>query len=211
MSLWNRKQNEEGKEVVGSLEGLLAGSDTVKSTPLYPHQAAVPTALSNNPASSSLPRHHAIIRSRELSLVLLPMDPLSIAASAVSLLGFVAKAVTSIAGFSRTARDANDDLDALIKELLLLRSLLEELARDFAASQRGFSVPDGLLRQVHTNISGCSMVVEQVVELVEKYQKDSAWTKSKWVLFGQGDVRKLKISVEAYKSAISIGMLIISK
>jgi len=56
------------------------------------------------------------------------MDPLSIAAACVGLVSSITKASLSITIFIRQVRDAARDMDAVSRELLSLKAVLETLS-----------------------------------------------------------------------------------
>jgi hypothetical protein len=138
------------------------------------------------------------------------MDPLSIAASSFSLAGGIAKASIAIVEFTRDARDAAKDLDAVFKELQALTLVLEPLTRALARARGGGTVFSDLVQRISSTLEGCLLVVDQINDNVHKYQRDRVWTKAKWVMFGQGDMHKLRESLEAYKMALSLGLHAIS-
>jgi hypothetical protein len=134
------------------------------------------------------------------------MDPLSIAASAFSLAGGIAKASVALVEFSRNARDAAADLDAISREMKALNAVLQPLVQCIGQKRAGSSVPDALAAQIGSTIDGCKLVVGQIEENVRVYQRDTVWTKAKWAMLGQVDLQKLRESLEAYKMALTLGM-----
>ncbi|KAK5659722.1 hypothetical protein OQA88_933 [Cercophora sp. LCS_1] len=137
------------------------------------------------------------------------MDPLSIAASAFSLAGCIAKASFAIIEFSRDARDAAKDLSAVTDELHALSAVLDPIARCLTTTS-ATTIPEALATQVDSALGGCVAVVEQITENVQKYRQDKIMTKTKWVMFGQSDMQKLRESLEAYKMALGLGMHVIT-
>ena len=119
------------------------------------------------------------------------------------------KASLTIVQFSRDVRDATKDLDTVSKELQALAAVLDPLARGLSRCRNG-TVSGALAQQVETTLGGCVLVVEQVEENVQKYKRDKTWTRAKWVVFGQEDMQRLRESLEAYKMALSLGLLAIS-
>jgi len=138
------------------------------------------------------------------------MDPVSIVAAAFSLAGGIAKATTAITQFTRSVQSAAKDLDSISKELQALNGVLDPLARSLSRRRNGSALPDSLIHQIGDTLDGCDAVVTLIIENVQKYQRDTAWTKAKWVMFGQDDVLKLRESLEAYKMALSLGFHAIS-
>jgi hypothetical protein len=121
------------------------------------------------------------------------MDPLSIAASAFGLAGGIAKTSLALTQFSNSFRGAAEDLNAISAELQALSSILDPL-------------PESLISQVDNTLTGCVVMIDQIADTIEKYRRNTTWTKTKWVLMGKDDVLKLRDSLEAYKMALSIGL-----
>ena len=134
------------------------------------------------------------------------MDPLSVVAASFSTAGAVAKASVAIFEFSRVAKVAAEDLARVNAELQALSSILDPLARGLSRA----TVPDALARKLQASLEDCSLVVDGIRELVEAYQRDGAWTRTKWVVFGRGDIEKLRVSLEAYKMALGLGLHAVS-
>ena len=73
------------------------------------------------------------------------MDPLSIAGGRVGLVASIAQLSAVINGFVRGVRDARGDLDAVNRDLLSLKTVLELLADDVSATSKA-PLPDTLQR-----------------------------------------------------------------
>jgi hypothetical protein len=73
------------------------------------------------------------------------MDPLSISATCISLVGTIVKTSIVVTGFVRDVRAARSDLDAVSRELLSLKTVLELLADD-VADPTSESFPETLKR-----------------------------------------------------------------
>lgn len=138
------------------------------------------------------------------------MDPLSIAAASFAIAGAVARASVAIFEFSREAKDASDDLSRVNSELQALTSILDPLARTSSKATPEGMISAGLAHQLESSLSGCALVLGQLEVLIRKYQREGAWTRTKWVVLGRVDVEKLRESLEAYKMALSLGLHVIS-
>lgn len=136
------------------------------------------------------------------------MDPLNIVASSFSIAGAIAKASVAIFEFSYEAKDAAEDLNRVHSELQALSSILDPLARCLSASSPDTS--DKLAQQLQGSLEGCSLVVAQIADLTERFRRDGAWTRAKWVRIGRGDMEKLRDSLEAYRMALSLGLHAVS-
>ncbi|KPM39749.1 hypothetical protein AK830_g6831 [Neonectria ditissima] len=137
------------------------------------------------------------------------MDPLSIVATSFSLAGAIAKVSITLTEFSRDFSASADDLSQISLELKALSTILDPITR-VLSSGRQSPLPAPLTKEVDNTLHGCLSVVRQTEEKISKYQRDKAWTKTKWVLFGQGDVQKLRESLGFYKVALGIGLHTIS-
>lgn len=137
------------------------------------------------------------------------MDPLSIVSASFGLAGAIAKASVTIVEFTRDARDATSDLDALSAELRSLSTVLKPLTQSISGPTAA-AVPETLIAQVKTTLFGCNTVVEQIEENIQKYRRDRIVSMAGWALFGQTDTNKLRTSLEAYNTALSLGMHAIS-
>lgn len=95
------------------------------------------------------------------------------------------------------------------RELQALSAILDPLARLVSRAPRG-TVSTVLYQQLVSSLDGCALFVARIDTVVDKYQKDGWWTRTKWVMFGRGDVEKLRGSLEAYKMALSLGLHVVS-
>ncbi|KAH6880800.1 hypothetical protein B0T10DRAFT_565532 [Thelonectria olida] len=137
------------------------------------------------------------------------MDPLSIVGTSFALAGSIAKTAMVLTKFSGDFRDSRDDLMRISSELQAIATILDPLTRVLSRSLKG-GLPQSLIEQVDNTLTGCVSAVAQVEAHVEKYQHDKIWTKTKWVVFGQEDMQKLRESLEVYKMALNIGLQAIS-
>lgn len=137
------------------------------------------------------------------------MDPLSITGSSFAIAGAIAKASIAIFEFSHQAKDASEDLQGVSRELQALAAILDPLTRNISRAPKG-TVTAELSEQLESSLDGCALVVGRIDSTIHKYQKDGGWTRTKWVLFGRGDMEKLRGSLEAYKMALSLGLQFVS-
>jgi hypothetical protein len=133
------------------------------------------------------------------------MDPLSIATGCVSLVVSISKLTISISGFVREVRGARSDLDAVSRDLLSLKTVLELLAED-ASDSNDTVFPETLRKQVTGIIANCTGVLEQIEEVLKKHSGNRIDKAAKWAISGQNDVAKLRSSLEAHKSALEIAL-----
>lgn len=140
------------------------------------------------------------------------MESVATVAAAFALAGGIVKATATIAEVSIELHDASDDINAIGKELQSLQALLgpvsKGLARFEAAEEETFAA---LLAQVKGTLGGALLVVEQIETTLRGYKGGKAiWSKLKWIMFGNAQMRKLRMSLESYKVALGIGLHVMS-
>jgi len=135
------------------------------------------------------------------------MDPLSITTSCLALAGCIAKVSGIVIEFTRDARNANKDMDAISAELQALADILTPFTTSLPTLT---AVPETLLRRVDTIIVGCATVVDQIDKQLVRYKKNKVFAKISWVVFGQSDMQKLRDNLTGYKAALNLGIQIIS-
>ncbi|KID83863.1 WD40/YVTN repeat-like-containing domain protein [Metarhizium guizhouense ARSEF 977] len=133
------------------------------------------------------------------------MDPLSITATCIGLVATVSKVSIQISGFVREVRDARGDLDAVSRELTSLKSVLEILAKD-AENPTGGGFPGSLVTQISGILTNCDGVLAQIQASLRKYAGGGVRKGMKWSLQGKDDMNKLRISLEAHKSALDLAL-----
>ena len=134
------------------------------------------------------------------------MDPLSIAASCTALVTTIAKISVELTSFSRRVREARNDVDLVVRELVSLTTTLEYMAGDINDNDCGKALPSSLLSQIKNILAGCDNVIIQIAQTISKFDGDGVIVRSKWAISGQGDMEKLRSSLEAHKSALGIGL-----
>lgn len=135
------------------------------------------------------------------------MDPLSITTACVSLVCSVTKVSMQISDFVRKAREARGDLDAVSRELVSLKTVLEILSDD-AGTGKGF--PNSLAKQISGILTNCGGVLEQIETSLQKHAGGGITPAVKWTLSGRDDMDKLRSNLEAHKSALDIALDMVS-
>jgi hypothetical protein len=137
------------------------------------------------------------------------MDPLSISTGCLSLISAITKISVEVTNFVRSVRAARRDLDAISRELLSLKTLLELLADD--ASQNSNNVFLSTLQtQIAGIVSNCTLVLEEIGHVLKKHEGSKFTKAAQWALTGSQDVQKLRLSLEAHKSALEIALEMVS-
>ncbi|KAI8669757.1 hypothetical protein NCS57_00791800 [Fusarium keratoplasticum] len=139
------------------------------------------------------------------------MDPLSITAGCVALLGNLASAGLAISNFIHGYKEAAEDFVTITRELAELRAIASTLQRDCDNSSAS-SIPIELRPQIAAILKNCDAVVLQVQSLVDKYMASSKKGAAKRALRGREDVTKLQVSLETHSNALglTLGMISIS-
>jgi hypothetical protein len=136
------------------------------------------------------------------------MDPLSIASACVALAASIGKVSVQINDFCRQVRDARRDLDLVTRELGSLKTTLDILADDIKDPDHAF--PSYLGKQIFDLVANCNDVVEQVRQLLNKYEGGGLRNGTRWALSGREDMNKLRVSLEAHKSALELALEVIT-
>lgn len=131
------------------------------------------------------------------------MDPLSITTGCVGLISTIGTLSLSINSFVRTCREARNDLDRVVRELLSLQTVLE-LIKDAIDEDKTF--PNTLAYHVSNILANCHLVVTELQGCVTKYGNNRLKTKASWAISGQGDVAKLRSNLEAHKAALELAL-----
>ena len=90
------------------------------------------------------------------------MDPLSIAAACLSIIGAIDKASTAITGFVRTFRKTRQDLTTISKQLTELAMILDLLREENDGAEADGRVPESLKRQILSVLSNCGAILDQL-------------------------------------------------
>ena len=132
------------------------------------------------------------------------MDPLSIATGCASLITTIGSLSLSITSFVRSCREARTDLDRVSRELHSLQTALELIQEDAKDDTKPF--PEIIQRHVSEIVTNCNSVVIEIQTCITKYGDGKFKNKAAWVLNGQGDMQKLKSSLEAHESALELAL-----
>lgn len=132
------------------------------------------------------------------------MDPLSVTSGCAGLIMAIGGLSVKIHSFVRTCREARGDLDSVSRELLSLRTILELVQEDASDETKPF--PKTLNQHVTAIIANCNLVVADIQSCITKYGQDRLKTRVSWAINGQGDINKLRSSLEAHKTALEIAL-----
>ena len=132
------------------------------------------------------------------------MEPLSIAAACISLVGVIGKTTIQVGLFVHDIRESRKELDAISRELSSLSLCRSALANDSASPAAGF--PLSLADNVLSVVRNCNEVVHEIDALLAKMSVDSIKRKVQWAAYGRKDATTLWLNLEAHKSALDIAL-----
>jgi hypothetical protein len=133
------------------------------------------------------------------------MDPISFTATCIGLASTITRTSLIVIGFVKDVRAARSDLDAVSRELLSLKTVLELLADDVNDSNTK-PIPQMLQKQITGIVTNCTGVVVDIEQTLKKHEGGKLNKAAKWVASGKSDVVKLQLSLEAHKSALEIAL-----
>ena len=139
------------------------------------------------------------------------MDPLSITATCVGLASTITRTSLVVISFVKDVRSTRSDLDVVSRELSSLKIILELLAEDVNDSTtlsipQTLHIPQTLQKQITGIITNCTGVVVDIEKTLVEHGGGRMNKAAKWVASGKSDVAKLRLSLEAHKSALEIAL-----
>ena len=138
----------------------------------------------------------------------MPLDPLSITTSCVSLTASIGKLSIEIYSFVSRVRDAHRDLDAVLKELSSLGLCIGTLRNDaMVMSQR---VPESLEHRLLLVLVNTAEVVKDMQLILNNLSSDKFGNKMRWAIYGQDDMNKLRSRLEAHKASLEIALALLT-
>ncbi|KAH8652154.1 hypothetical protein BX600DRAFT_553601 [Xylariales sp. PMI_506] len=131
------------------------------------------------------------------------MDPLSITTGCVGLIATVAHTTKCITKFVVDCRDAQKDLAAVSRELSDLEMTLHILKNDVDTNKSN-QLPENLRKRICAIMGNCDSVLGDLDKLITKYEGGGIERNARWALSGKKEVDKIRSSLEAHKSALSL-------
>jgi hypothetical protein len=131
------------------------------------------------------------------------MDPLSIAASCITLIAAVGNCARCITNFAVSCRDARQDLAAMSRELSDLDMTLHILKDDTEANGPN-QLPDDLRQRICDIIENCNSVLVELKALLNRYDSAGLHRATRWALSGRKDAEKIRSSLKAHKGALGL-------
>jgi hypothetical protein len=120
------------------------------------------------------------------------------ACGCVGLVATITQLSLAVASFVKAVRSARKDLDTISRELISLQTILQLIADDVSGDS---DLPETLQKQISGIVSNCTQVLEEIRLTLEKNG-----TAALWPIRGSSDVTKLRLSLEAHKSALEIAL-----
>lgn len=131
------------------------------------------------------------------------MDPLSVTASCVSLLGAIIKTSAAVNGFIRGCREARADLSAVVRELSDLKLIVELLKDDTNSEDEGL-IPANIRTQIASITSECQRLLGEIDGTLANITGKLAAIK--WAAGEKTKVSNLRQSLEAHRRALSLAV-----
>jgi len=128
------------------------------------------------------------------------MDPINGILQSITKLSF------SVTTFILAVRQARSDLDGISRELLSLKTILELLNEDLSNQNGQFKLPESLRGQITGIVQNCSKVLKDIEDILAKHSENALHKKAKWALSDSKDAQKLRVTLEAHKSALEIAL-----
>jgi hypothetical protein len=136
------------------------------------------------------------------------MDPVSISASCVGIISGIVAVTASIVTFVGDVREARKDMDGVRRELGSLQLSLSALSDE--DKRFGFDKQPALKENLFGVVHNCGTIVDDIGKLLHAMDTGGTLKKMKWATTGKVSIAKLKLSLEAHKSALDIALDLIA-
>ena len=137
------------------------------------------------------------------------MDPLSIAAGCVGIIGAIAKSSMAIRDFVRDVREARRELGATARYLAELEMTINLIKDDYTPgdgdSEEG-QIPESITAQTKTVIGSCHDILAELDALMEKHNPRRHTAPLRWALKGKDDVSALNRQIEAHTRTLTMAL-----
>ncbi|KAK4186784.1 hypothetical protein QBC35DRAFT_254503 [Podospora australis] len=137
------------------------------------------------------------------------MDPLSVTASVLAVIGAIGTVTTTATKFMRDFQSSRKEIVAVKKELASLKAVVEILADDFGdatSNSSSTTLPEHVLQQVAGISENCLRVVNQIGDCLV----DCRNSRLRWAATGKSEIQRLQADLEVNKSALSITLDLVS-
>lgn len=110
-----------------------------------------------------------------------------------------------VAGFVRDVRSARGELDAILRELSSIKTSLELLAKIFEKPERK-PCPETLQKQITGITTNCSCAIVDIEGTLNKNDGTTIMNAARWATGGKEEIGRLRLNLEAHKSALNIAL-----
>jgi len=136
------------------------------------------------------------------------MEPLSITAACLGLIGSVTNLFIHINNFVLSVRDARRDMDAVSRELSSLSLCLQTLQSDCSGSTVDY--PLQLKQSLIAMLKNCGIVTSEMHNLLTKTSESRLGASLYWTTSGRTEMDKLRFRLESHKSTIDVALEMVS-
>ncbi|KAM7202992.1 hypothetical protein V8F20_004239 [Naviculisporaceae sp. PSN 640] len=134
------------------------------------------------------------------------MEPISIAASSVSLVQSLTNVYAKASEFAKTYKETERDISALTDDLLALYHILSKLGQH-EKENGAVVISDFELRDaVRRSILACVHVVKEIGNVLDQYSGGSFKRKFLWATFGRVEITRLQGKVVIHKDTLQMAL-----
>jgi hypothetical protein len=137
-------------------------------------------------------------------------NPRSITLGCVTLGSTIATVIVNLSAFICDIRDSQGDIIAVSCEMHNLRQVLESLEEHTDPSKTPSTISPKLQEQISSIIANCSQIVEDVNSCVQSHTGSRVEKGIRWVAKGKAEMAKLRSSLEAHKTSLTLALDIAS-
>ncbi len=137
------------------------------------------------------------------------MDPLSITAGCVSIIGTIAKSSMAIRDFVRDVREARRELGATTRHLAELEMTINLIKDDYTpgnGESEERHIPESISAQTKTVIGSCNEILAELDALMEKHSPRRHTSPMRWALKGKDEVSALNRQIEAHTRTLAMAL-----
>ncbi len=137
------------------------------------------------------------------------MDPLSIVAGCVGIVGTIAKSSMTIRAFVRDVREARRELGATARYLAELEMTINLIKDDYTPRDEKSEerqIPESITAHTQTVIGSCHDLLAELDALMEKHSPRRQTAPLVWALKGKDDVSALNRQIEAHTRTLAIAL-----
>ena len=136
------------------------------------------------------------------------MDPLSITAGCLGIIGAITKTSTTIRQFVGDVREARRELGATARHLTELDMTINLIKDDHSLNDEDsdFRIPEAITAQTMAVIKSCHDILAELDALMEKHNPRRHQAALRWALKGKDEVSALNRQLEAHARTLSMAL-----